>query len=300
MNQECRLCGSGNIEVIFKSSCTDKAGIRNEGFVPTACDFGVFYDLAKCADCNAVFALTQELDSDIERLYCEAKDSLYLSQIEERSKTFKKIVSHLKNLLPENARILDVGCSYGLFLKLASRAGMEAYGVELNNEAVRYAREILGLNVLCSDLKEADFPDGYFDVITAIELIEHVCDLKDLINNLYRLLKPQGKLYLVTPDISSLSARLLGYGWWSYRRMHLNYFSKESLSDFLNRNGFSTLSAEPFRKNFKAGYILDNLAGIQKAKLLYRFLLCLSRIFRLENLIVTSSFGDIAVTAKKK
>jgi len=297
--RKCRLCNSTDIEVVIQSRSKNKAKVEKSDFAPTSSDFGICYDLVKCNSCKSVFALLDDEEAHLNQHYCESRDDLYLTQGAERSIGFKKIISHLKHFVPDNGRLLDIGCSYGLFLKIASRSWQEAYGVELSKDASRYAREIFGLNVFCGDIKEAKFTREYFDIITVIEVIEHIADPKDFIATINRLLKPGGILYLVTPDVGSISARLMGERWWSYRKMHLNYFSKDSISGLLVRSGFSVLDSRPYKKTFKLEYIKHQLYSFGYAKVPYYILSAISNILKVKNLCLTASLGDIAVMAKK-
>lgn len=300
MPKQCRLCGSTDTEVIIAANPRIKTEIEEGDFSATGSDFGIFYDLAKCNSCKAVFALTDKKGEDFSRLYSESKDKLYLSGALERGRTFEKIIFHLKEFSCGKRRLLDVGSSYGLFLKLASKDWKESFGIELNKEACKYASQILGLNVFCGEISEADFAEGYFDVITAIEVIEHVYDPKVFIRDINKLMRQKGIIYLVCPDITSFSAKLLGSHWWSYRKMHLNYFSKKTIREFLEKNGFSVICAMPYKKTFKVEYILDNLYKLGKFRPFFYLLRSLTSVLRLQELTVTLSFGDIAVTARKK
>ena len=298
MKRQCNLCNSEDVEIIFSSS-TNKNQLKGIRFAPTSSDFGVFYKLARCKNCNILFTLLDNQATDLKQLYSGSKDDLYLSQADQRNITYKKILSQIKTFVSDNSCLLDIGCSYGLFLKLARENGLRVYGIELSEYACRYCRDTLGLDVFCGDVKDADFPENYFDVITAIEIIEHIHNPRDFIFKIHKLLKPGGILYLVTPNIQSLSAKLTGYRWWSYRRTHLYYFSKRTLYHFLSRNGFSILSSRPYKKTFKVDYILYQFNNSGRNRIIYCFLSCLVNILRVKNLYITASFGDIAITAKK-
>lgn len=299
MRQQCSLCNSLDTEIVFRPRLKNKAKLKKINFSPTSPDFGIFYDLARCKKCRMLFALLDNKAPDIQSLYSQ-EDDLYLTQAPERNITNQKILSHLKTFVPYGARLLDIGCSYGFFLQLASREGFKAYGIEVNKDAYQYCKDTQGLlNVFYGDLKQADFPENYFDVITAIEVIEHIRDIKDFICDIHRVLKPGGILYLVTPDIKSLSGRLMGFRFWSYRGMHLHYFSKKTLYKFLDRNGFSVICSSSYKKTFKINYIIHQLYRSAYNKIFYYFLLGLSNILRIKNICITMSFGDIAVTARK-
>lgn len=130
----------------------------------------------------------------------------------------------------KKGRLLDVGCGNGRFLAQMRELGWEVMGVEPDPEAVRIAREQFGLEIFQGTLEEARFPDDNFDAITLNHVIEHVTDPISLLTECRRILKPVGKLVVVTPNIRSLGARLFGKAWlhWDPPR-HLFLFSPKSL-----------------------------------------------------------------------
>jgi 2-polyprenyl-3-methyl-5-hydroxy-6-metoxy-1,4-benzoquinol methylase len=119
-------------------------------------------------------------------------------------------------------RLLDVGCATGYFLN-AARLDFEVSGVEPSRWAVDYARTRLHLNVTEGHLEAVDLPLEGFDVITMNDVIEHFSDPRAALERSAALLRPGGILYLVTPDIGSLSARVLRGRWWGLRPAHLYY-----------------------------------------------------------------------------
>ena len=74
---------------------------------------------------------------------------------------------------------------------------------------------------------------GPFDIISLVDVIEHVNTPADLLQHIHAALAPDGVFILVTPDVKSLAARILGYKWWHYRFAHIGYFNKKNLSMLL-------------------------------------------------------------------
>lgn len=111
---------------------------------------------------------------------------------------------------------LDCGCGDGeLTLKLAKKIGTKKiFGVEILSSKAACARQ-KGIEVFGGDLnKEISFPDHSFDVITAIQVIEHLYDLDTFVSELKRMLKPGGCLVISTPNLASwhnIFALLLGH-----------------------------------------------------------------------------------------
>lgn len=296
---KCNLCDSHEIEIICQPSLKHNERRSKTGdFIPTAADYGIYYKLARCRNCNIVFSVVEET-ANIEQGYSDAKDPLYLAQSSERVCAHKRVLSQILPFAAAGSRLLDIGCSYGILLQLAKERGLDVYGIELSRDACEYCKNSLGLNVFCGKIDEANFPPAYFDAITAIDVIEHLDDPAGFVSKLNELLKPGGILYLVTPDRGSFSAKLLGYRWWSYRKMHLYYFSKDVLCNFLTKKGFSIISGGPYKKSFTIGFITSQLREAFSDKLFYPLFSWLANITKRLGLRITLSYGDIAVLVKK-
>ena len=86
------------------------------------------------------------------------------------------------------------------------------------------------LNVFCGAIEEIKFPENSFDVITMNHVIEHVLDPITLLSECKRILKPNGKLIVITPNIKSLGHRFFKT---SYLHLdpprHIYLFSPKSL-----------------------------------------------------------------------
>jgi len=110
-------------------------------------------------------------------------------------------------------RILDVGCGNGQFLAHMHDLGWEVMGVEPDPEAVRIAWERFRVKVFLGSINKANFHYNYFDAITMNHVIEHVSNPVEVLKECYRLLKPGGKMILLTPNIESLGHRLFKKLW---------------------------------------------------------------------------------------
>jgi SAM-dependent methyltransferase len=142
---------------------------------------------------------------------------------------------------PSNARLLDVGCSSGSLLAVAVEMGFTAQGVELAPAAAAAARRA-GFDVFDGRLHDAGYAPGSFDVITLIELIEHIADPLVLLRQCRDLLRPRGVAVINTPNGASWSARALGGEWegFSLTRLggHICFYSPRALHVLADRTGF--------------------------------------------------------------
>ena len=109
-------------------------------------------------------------------------------------------------------RLLDVGCGDGRFLERMAAAGWLVEGVEVDRHAVDTARS-RGLAVHNGTLQSVGYGDGVFDAVTVDHVIEHVADPGGFLTECRRVLRPGGRLVVVTPNMSALGRRVFGCAW---------------------------------------------------------------------------------------
>ena len=145
------------------------------------------------------------------------------------------VYSCMNRYLPyhRDRTLLDVGCAHGFMLEAASQLGYVSSGLEIS-PAGDIARE-RGFHVVGSNLEDRPFPPESFDVVTMIDVIEHLTDPLEALRCVYAMLKPEGIVFLVTPDIGSLSARIMRSAWPHYLPEHLIYYSPTSMHTLLDR-----------------------------------------------------------------
>ena len=143
-----------------------------------------------------------------------------------------------EGLLPFKPRILDIGCATGSLLEKLKKAGWDVTGVEISVPQAEYGRQKRGLDVRTLPLEENHFPLGHFNVVLASHLIEHLNDPAALIREVRRILAPEGRFFITTPNIDGFQAKLFKEKWRSAIFDHLYLFSVKTLSRLLVENGF--------------------------------------------------------------
>ena len=179
---------------------------------------------------------------------------------------------------------MDIGAGSGILIEQAEMMGLEAVGVEPSAWLVRKA-EKRGLQVLHGTVPHKNL-SGKFNVVTLIDVIEHVDNPSLLIQDASRYLEKDGVLVIITPDVRSLAARLLGKRWWHFRIAHIGYFSKPSLLRLAAQADLTLLAAYRPLWFFRMSYLVERLGyyipGVSKLK----------KLSILSKLIVPINLGD--------
>lgn len=96
--------------------------------------------------------------------------------------------------------LLDAGCSYGYGTKYFKEKSNSTYGIDIDEKSIEIAnKRYSGIDFSVSKLEKTSFSDNFFDVIIMNDVLEHTQDKIQTLNEMYRILKPDGILILSTP-----------------------------------------------------------------------------------------------------
>jgi len=122
------------------------------------------------------------------------------------------------------------------------------------------------------------------------DVIEHLLDVSEAIGTLAGMLEPGGVLYLTTPDAGGRLAKVMGSRWWSILPMHVQYFTRDSMRQLLERHGLETVHVSSHPKVFTAEYYAQRLGGYSAA--LARASVGLTKGLRFDQRLVAPDFHD--------
>jgi ubiquinone/menaquinone biosynthesis C-methylase UbiE len=204
----------------------------------------------RCQSCGLVYLNPRPDISEFETIYpptyhafdFSEKDFGIVYKIRSRLEA-KRLLSWCAGL-PENARILDVGCGDGFHLKLLKKYGEKSWtleGVDLDKRASEMA-EKAGLKVHVGTIENLNLPENHYDLTIMIQTIEHVEKPDEILRAVKRVLKPNGKLVIVTDNTDSLDFKLFKNSYWGgyHFPRHWNLFSRNSLRKLAEKVGFET------------------------------------------------------------
>ena len=232
-----------------------------------------YFDVCKCTECSHIFTNPRPTMDTIEYFYPDSAGYYQPQYYKERSgfkyEVYKKIlntfygykletsankllsiliyflkkrqleVSHIPTF-KKNGKLLDIGSSYGAYLKDKEGIGWEIFGIELNQKAAQYAKSELKIKNIQSDFFEnIVYEADYFDAVNMHMVLEHVYDPRFVINKINNILKKGGELMISVPDISGFEASVYRqYAYTLQVPQHIHHFSPKTITKLLQDNGF--------------------------------------------------------------
>jgi 2-polyprenyl-3-methyl-5-hydroxy-6-metoxy-1,4-benzoquinol methylase len=232
------------------------------------------FNIVKCKKCGFVYTNPQPHPENIDYFYPNST-SYYQPQMPNFVTKRKKIIHHTystylgyprKNKLMRqslwplslllkrkimqdgipryktNGKLLDIGSSYGAFLAEMKYLGWTVKGIEMNEKASLFGRKELGLDIQSIKLENLKAETKY-DVITMRMFLEHVYSPNQTLNIVKNLLKADGELIIIVPDINGIERKIFGkYAYTNQVPTHLVHFSPITIKKFLQANGFDKIT----------------------------------------------------------
>jgi 2-polyprenyl-3-methyl-5-hydroxy-6-metoxy-1,4-benzoquinol methylase len=212
--------------------------------------------LTKCTSCGFVFCTQIPSLDELIAHYNGYPRTNQISEI-----TLKRYSVLLDQFEPyrKNNNIIDVGCGDGFFLQVAKEKGWNVYGTEFTDRAMEICTR-KGINMMKGELNEHNYAQGFFDIVTSFEVIEHINNPNIEIAKFNKILRTGGIAYVTTPNFNSISRNLLK-GQWNIIEYpeHLSYYTKSTLTKLFKAHGFKNI------KTIISGISIDRIRqGLQK------------------------------------
>jgi 2-polyprenyl-3-methyl-5-hydroxy-6-metoxy-1,4-benzoquinol methylase len=255
-HHRCWICASKRLRLARPSQV--EGALESRAFAITDSHYGRTHEIHRCEDCG--FLQCSEL-ADVVGFYEDLEDPDYESTRGPRSKQMERLLVRLERGVPQapGSRLLDVGAGSGILVEQARARGYKAAGIEPSRWLQACAQE-RGLPVELGTLPHSALP-GPFDVVTLIDVIEHVLEPVELLREARRVLAPDGHVVVVTPDVGALVPRLLGYRWWHFRLAHVGYFDRTTLRQAFERAGLELVSLSRPTWVLDVGYLIERVSA---------------------------------------
>ncbi|MBU1076080.1 MAG: class I SAM-dependent methyltransferase [Spirochaetes bacterium] len=221
------------------------------------------YSLVKCTNCSLVFLNPMPDEKELGRLYPQGSYYSYQDFLNKK-KSFKYKLEHFfirfDTKDPEffsKGRLLDIGCGSGEYLYEMKKKGWRSYGVEISKKAAECGKNQAKLNIFCGTLLKAKFKKDFFDFIRSNHSFEHVVNPNQILKEIARIIKPNGRVLIGVPNISGLALKIFGKYWYYLGvPFHPFSYSKNTLKRMMEKHG---LIAEKINYNSNYHGLLGSL-----------------------------------------
>jgi SAM-dependent methyltransferase len=226
----CNICGSSQYRKIHYF------GEFNLGRKPVK---NVF--IVQCRNCRIRRRMPEIIDDFEEEYHLQFLNQGQNIHPHQLSHFADLMTARVRQLTAENVTFLDVGCSTGRILRLASTLGFRVTGLDYSQWAAEYCAK-LGFSIRQGSLIGQWQESELFDIIHCSHTIEHIPDPVAYINEMRRLLKPGGNLMLACPNYASFPRLVMRKRWMWHLDTHLWQFTAKQMRELLIRCGLRPLT----------------------------------------------------------
>ena len=233
----CPVCGSLSSDLLYRQRFASFA----------AGSIGDGYDVVACRECGMCFATGLPDPQRFARYYADSSKydlgaegaQLSASDVQRYADQAGFVATHV---VDRSLPALDVGTATGGFLQALREAGFQRpYGVEPSPDAVRFARDELGLEVAVGGLDAARTWGHKFGLVSYVAVLEHVLDPREQVRAVSRHLLPGGHLFVSVPDAGSFRDHM-DAPFQEFSVEHINFFTGRSLANAMAAEGYSLVA----------------------------------------------------------
>lgn len=233
--EQCPVCGSKSrqefLPATFSGGVTEAAQLFR-----ASREVAAHGRIVRCGNCSFAFTTPQFLPDEYRDIYIQSGMHPVPDQMLAEAELYRgRRLAALVQRFIDHGRLLDFGCGRGGFLSAAEGFERTGFEVAFDDEPPPMVAVFSG--DFLEKMGQAPFLTGYFDVITAFDVLEHLAELDEYVAALASILRPGGIFVVSVPNVDSLVARLSGRRWNSFLLEHLWYFSPNTLKRFMAKHG---------------------------------------------------------------
>ena len=252
-HRECPLCQSDDFVVLMDEEF-DLSKVDEYSFSSRKTPEFMHHKMVVCGECDLAYAnpvpnLEWVQTNYIKAHFDTAHESAHAA--DNHSRLLDKVLPYV----PERQAALDIGAGDGAFLsKLLQRGFTKIEGVEPSHAPINQAPETVRKYISQGFFKGSHYDSDSFDLVTCFQVLEHVDDISNLIDSIYRILKPGGVFLSASHNYRALSARLLKNKSPIFDIEHLQLFSLKSCKIYYDRCGYKDIHVEPMTNIYPLNY----------------------------------------------
>ena len=239
----CKICSGTSLEFICETE-------NSHGTTRTIENF-------RCRRCGLVFVANEFTDDELGAAYGSLDSTDYYAEIaRENREKMRAAAANILKFAPSDARVIDIGTGDGEFLRVMDESGFtRVSGHEIPGADLSGVKGIA--ENIYEDFDYSSIPGESFDVVTMLDVVEHVRDPKFLLSQCHRILKPGGHVYFHTPVVTRTDramhrlaklppTRRVSQLWQRGRTsvFHLQNYTRVALSKLIKDTGFRLVDLE--------------------------------------------------------
>lgn len=285
-NYKCPLCSSTNVQ--------HRLAFDN-------------FEIVKCFNCSLEFLFPLPSDEQIRKVYGKKYFFGMLKGIQGyknyddmekvlMKEAYKKL--EVIELFTKKRNLLDVGAGTGIFLEAARAKGFQVAGNDISEYSKQKLKE-KDIKCFFGSLDEGILPKDQFDVVTAWDVLEHIPNPNKAMETIHSSLRQGGYLFMTTPDVQSIDAKILGSNWYGYKKIpeHVTFYGRKSLKQLLEGNGFRLIEKKVWGFEREFSFILRKLTFYHP---LFKNLSSILKFVHLYHMSLFFPLTDCMVIAQKK
>lgn len=292
----CAICNiEGEARELYPANF-NQADFNPEVFSARRLPDRIHYRMVKCKRCGLVRADPVADPKVTTELYAQSSFN-YNSELVNLKYTYKRYLAKLVGYSVRKNALLEIGCGNGFFLEEALVQGY-AYirGVEPSDKAIARARADLRSSIICGSLRPGLFKQGEFDVICMFQLFDHIANPGCLLDECFRLLKPNGLILCLNHNIAAIPARLLKERSPIVDIEHTYLYSPTTMIRIFTQHGFRIKESGSVSNRYTLSYLMRL---IPLSVFLKRFVIALLNKTFFGQLALSVPLGNLYLIAEK-
>lgn len=231
----CAQCGSWEAETIVRTPDFELHTLEE-------------YEVVSCLSCGYIYTavrppenilFTKHYPDDYLCYGGKAKSGIDIDTVRRHRQAILRAKILARYLPNEKAKVLEIGCATGEFLK----AGKEKYGWEIDGiePNKKLTKKLIkeGYIVFDKVLEQAKIPSGRYDAVCLFNVFEHLWDAVSSLKRINSFLKPNGLIIIEIPDFEAIGRAVFRRYWFLYHLpRHLTFFTRKTLDYLMRQTGF--------------------------------------------------------------